>query len=35
MIQNVGNYLPIGKASHRRRLETCSNIIIVNVYINF
>ena len=35
MTQNVGNYLPIGKASHRRRLESYSKIIIVNVYINF
>lgn len=35
MIRNIGNYLQIGKASHRRRLESCSKIIIVNVYINF
>jgi hypothetical protein len=35
MIQYVGNYLQIGKATHRSRLESYSKIIIVNVYNNF
>lgn len=35
MIQNVGNYIQIGKASHSSRLEFYSKIIIVNIYIHF